>query len=65
MSKLAKLSLGRLAALCALSVLAYVAVVRPWHMRWGATDQEVEGLKAENGRRVGRRGRPPVRMKGD
>jgi hypothetical protein len=22
-------------------VFAYIFVIRPWHMRWGATDQEV------------------------
>ena len=28
----------------ALSILGYVQLVRPWHARWGATDEEVERM---------------------
>ena len=32
---------GALAAACAGALAAYVLGVRPWHVRWGATDKEV------------------------
>ena len=34
-------ALGGLAAGLAAAASAYWFVVRPWHLRWGATDEEV------------------------
>ena len=31
-----------LAALGAISLGVYLRFIRPWHLRWGATDEEVE-----------------------
>ena len=36
-----KMSAG-LAALTAIGVIIYVRFLRPWYLRWGATDEEVE-----------------------
>jgi hypothetical protein len=33
---------ARLTGTAAIAVLAYAFVVRPWHLRWGAADKEVE-----------------------
>src|SRR5579859_888925 len=41
MTRLARLSLMTAAGLVALLIVGYIGVVRPWHMRWGATDDEV------------------------
>jgi hypothetical protein len=41
MSRLKRYTLIGLVSLFAGFVLAYIFVIRPWHMRWGATDQEV------------------------
>jgi hypothetical protein len=35
------LSCAALTAACAGAAVAYVYAVRPWHIRWGATDEEV------------------------
>jgi hypothetical protein len=34
---------GRLAALIAIALAAYARWLRPWHLRWGATDEELAG----------------------
>jgi len=31
-----------LAVVCVASLLAYVRLMRPWHLRWGASDEEVQ-----------------------
>ncbi len=41
MGKLKRFTLIGLVSLLAGFVLLYIVVIRPWHMRWGATDQEV------------------------
>ncbi len=35
----AKLVVGAISGLAAMS--AYAFLIRPWHLRWGATDEEV------------------------
>jgi hypothetical protein len=34
--------IGRLAGAAAITVIAYVVLIRPWHLRWGSTGEEVE-----------------------
>ena len=41
MGKLKRFTLIGLVSLLAEFVLLYIVVIRPWHMRWGATDQEL------------------------
>lgn len=33
--------LGGLVAAAAAAITAYIVAIRPWHLRWGATDQEI------------------------
>jgi len=37
-------TLFKIAAISGAGALAYTKFVRPWHLKWGATDEEVQGI---------------------